>query len=141
MSMTYARPIPVDRNGNLMDGFPPSASAIGVTARDNASTSSVTALTANTTVLEVSAVTTGAVIKWATGQATSVISAGGTANFDNFIPANTTRLFVVPRATIGLPNMNNQGTPSIVGLNTSEGLFANVATKSVGVGSVLVAQF
>ena len=146
MSQTYAKPIPVDRNGTALQEYPPVASAIAVLARDNATTSSVTTLSPNTTVVEVAAVTAGAVVKWASSnvgsvQGVSVISAAGTANFDHFIPAGTYRKFVVPRLTAGIPNTNNQGSPSMVGLNVSEGLFGHIATKSTGVGSVLLTEY
>lgn len=133
MSVNYAKQLPVDRNDAVMQNSPPPFPAIATTARDNATASSVTSLNANTTTLEITAVTTGAGIKWATDQATSVITAAGTANFDNFLPAGTTKLFVIPRKTAGIS--------SIVGLNTQNGLYSNIATKSVGVGSVLVVQY
>lgn len=128
-----AKPLPIDRNNVPMYNSPPPYPAIATTARDNATASSVMTFNANTTTLEVTAVTTGAAIKWATNQATSVITAAGTANFDNFIPANTTRIFAIPRQTAGVP--------SIVGLNAQNGLYSIVATKTVGVGSVLVAEY
>jgi len=130
---SYAKPLPNDRDGAKMTAFPPNYAALATTARDNASASSVTTFTDSTTVVEVTAVTTGAGIKWATNQATSVITAAGTANFDNYVPAGTTRLFVVPR--------QNQGVASIVGLNKQEGLYNLLAAKSSGIGSVLVTEY
>jgi len=142
---TYAKNLPVDRNFVPMQAYPPAASSLGTTARDNASTSSVTVLSANTTTIEVAAVTTGAVVKWVAdptlNASSSVISAAGTANFDHFVQAGTVRQFVVPRLTQAIPNTNAVGSPSVVGLNTAEGLFANLATKSVGVGSVLLTEY
>lgn len=141
MAVNYSKPIPKDRNDTPLQEYPPAASSLGTVVRENANVSSVTALTANTTTIEVAAVSTGAVIRWAVNQASSVISDAGTANFDNVIPAGTYRKFVVPRTTQALQNYNNQGTPSIVGLNVGEGLFGAVATKSLGVGSVLLTQY
>lgn len=141
MSTQYAKPIPFDRNGIPLVDYPPAASAIGTTVRENASASSVTSLTANTTAIEVGAIGTGAAIRWAVNQATSVITAAGTANFDNFVPVNTVRKFVVPRRVQAIPNYQNAGAPSIVGLNTAEGLFANIATISAGIGSVLLTEY
>ena len=142
----YARHLPVDRNTHVMQEYPPATSAIGTLTRDNASVSSVTALNANTTVIEVGAVTVGAAIRWASSnvgsvQGVSVITAASGANFDHFIPVNQVRKFVVPRVTTAIPNYNNQGSPSIVGLNTQEGLFANLATISAGTGSVFLTQY
>jgi hypothetical protein len=141
MSVDYAKPLPTDRKGNALQEYPPAASAIGTLARDNASASSVTSLHANATVIEVAAVTTPATIKWASDQATSVVSAAGTPNFDHVIQTGEVRRFVIPRLTQALPNYNNAGSPSIVGLNIAEGLFSAVATKSTGVGSVLLTQY
>lgn len=131
----YSKPLPKDRNDNLLQEFAVPFPAILTTVRDNATTSSVTALSSVTTMLEIAAVTAGATIKWATNQATSVISAAGTANFDNFIPAGTVRRFVVPRLTAGL------SMSSVSGINVQEGLYNAVAAKSVGVGSVLLTEY
>jgi hypothetical protein len=133
MSVNYARPMGKDRND--VPFFPTHipTSTLGSVTRENASASSVTTLTDLTSVVEVTAVTTAAGIRWAVNQATSVITAAGTANFDNIIPANTTRTFIVPRRT--------QAVPSISGINSQEGLFGNIATISTGVGSVLLAQY
>ncbi len=133
MSVNYAKQLPIDRNGVPMVNSPPPFQALATTARDNASASSVTSFNDNTTTLEVSAVTTGVGIKWAANQATSVITEAGTANFDNYVAAGRTRIFAIPRTA--------QGVPSIVGLNTREGLFAAIATKSSGIGSVLLTQY
>lgn len=134
MSTAYSKELPVDRSGNTMLNSPPPYLALATLHRDNASTSSVTSFNGNTTVVEVSAVTTGAGIRWATNQATSVITAAGTANFDNFVIAGSTRLLVIPRRVQG-------DSSSVVGLNTQEGLYANIATISVGIGSVLLTQY
>ena len=129
----YAKPLPIDREGTKMLSSPSDALALATLARDNASASSVTSFNDNTTVVEVTAVGTGAAIKWAANQATSVVTAAGTANFDNYVAVDTTRLLVIPRQSIG--------TSSIVGLNIQAGLYNAVATKSSGVGSVLLNQY
>lgn len=117
-----------------MTDSPPPYLALATLHRDNASASSVTSFNANTTVIEVSAVTTGAGIRWAANQATSVITLAGTANFDNFVIAGSTRLLVVPRRIQG-------NSSSVVGLNAQEGLYENIATISAGIGSVLLTQY
>lgn len=129
----YAKPLPVDRQGGHMTAFPPATSTLGSVHRENASASSVTSLSDMTTVVEVTAVGTAAGIRWAVNQATSVVTAAGTANFDNIIAADNTRLFVVPRRI--------QATTSVAGINVQEGLFGGIATKSTGVGSVLLAEY
>lgn len=130
----YARKLPKDNTGAVMTEFAHPFVAYSTTARDNATVSSVTALGNLTTTVEVAAVGVGAGVKWATNQATSVITAAGTANFDNFVPAGTVRRFVVPRQTQAI-------SPSVAGINVEEGLYAAVATKSAGIGSVLLTQY
>lgn len=137
----YAKSIPMDRGQNGLVNSPAPCSTLGTVYRDNASTSSVTALTANTTIIEVAATTVPIGIRWAINQATSIIAiAGATNNIDNIVVPGEVRRFVVPRRTIGIPNYTNDGAPSVVGLNTAEGLFSNVATISLGVGSVMLIQ-
>ncbi len=137
----YAKNHPIDRGQIPLQHYPAACSTLGTIYRDNASASSVTALTANTTVLEIAAAGVPVGIRWAINQATSIIAtAGATANFDNIVAPGEVRRFVVPRRTIGIPNYTNDGAPSVVGLNTAEGLFSNVATISLGVGSVMLMQ-
>lgn len=130
----YAKEIPVDRFSNPMQAYPPAASAIGTTTRENGAVSSVTSFQPNTTVIEVAAIGAGAAIRWATNQASSVVTAAGTANFDHVVTAGTVRPFVVPRTIQG-------NTTSVVGLGAQNGLFNGVGTISLGVGSVLLTQY
>lgn len=133
MSVNYARPVARDKTDSpLIPSYIPT-STLGSVNRENASASSVTSLTDLTSAVEVTAVGVGAGIRWAVNQATSVVTATSGTNFDNIVPVNTTRLFFVPRRT--------QAVPSISGINSQEGLFANIATISMGVGSVLLAQY
>lgn len=133
----YAKMIPKDRSDAPMQEYAVPYPALKVTVTDNGSASSVTALSSVTTVIEVAAVNSGAGIKWTTAgsQGTSVITAAGTANFDNFIPAGVVRRFVVPRNTQSLSNA------SISGINVQEGLYSAVAIKGGGVGSVLLTEY
>jgi hypothetical protein len=135
MSYPYSNKQPIDRMGVPKQDVPPAVVAIQTNASDNNANSSVITLTANTTDIEVGAAGGGAVIKWITSASTnpSVISDGGTANFDHFIGANTVRKFVVP--------VEKQGIYSVVGLNAQAGLYARVAVKSVGIASVLTTQY
>lgn len=139
MAVNYSKPLPQDRNNAVMTNSPPQHVALAATTRESAATSSVTSLNANTTLVEVTAVGGAAVIKWGNNQATSVISAASGANYDNSIGANQTRLFVVPRFSQAIANDSGIQNPSVVGLNTQEGLYSAVAT--IGIGSVLLTQF
>lgn len=131
----YAKPIAVDKNGNPLDTSSIPLKAIATTVSENATVSSVITLNDNTTDLEIGAVTAPAFIRWIARSDTqaSVISAAGTANYDNFIPAGTVRKFVVP--------IEQLGTSSIVGANIANGLYIRLAYKSGGIGSVLTAQY
>jgi len=140
MAKDYSQRIPSDRDGTPMTGLPVPFPAIVTTAREAAATSSVTALNANTTLLEVAAIGGTGYIRWAGNQAASVVAGPTTtANFDNVIPAGTVRQFVIPRSVMAIPNYNANGSPSIVGMGQAEGLFRNVAT--MGVASVLVTEY
>jgi hypothetical protein len=135
MSINYSKAIPHDRNNEPQQGLPPAFVAIQTDLSENNAASSVISLSANTTTIEVGAAGSGAVIKWipVAASQTSVISAAGTANYDNFIPANQVRRFVVP--------VESQGLSSVVGLQAQAGLYARVAVKSVGAASVLTTQY
>lgn len=131
--INYAKASPVDEFGNPLHNSPPNVPALASTARENASTSSTTALNANTTVVGVTAVGTGAGIKWGNSVIGVAISAAA-ANFDNYIPAGTTMMLVVPRTRQG-------ATASVVGKGVINGLANNIATITSGVGSVLLAEY
>lgn len=103
---------------------------------ENGTASSVITLTDNTTVVEVGAVGVPVYVKWIARSDTTasvIAAAGSTANFDDYIPANTTRIFPIPIETIG--------TSSIVGANIQHGLYNRIAWKSAGVGSVIGVEF
>ena len=127
----YASPLPIDREGNVMQEFAAPKATVAVTVRDNAATSSVTALNDATSTVEVTAIGALAGIRWAVNQATSVVTIVTGAAFDNIIPAGQVRKFAVPRRV--------EATTSVAALNVKEGLFNNIAT--IGAGSVLVAQY
>lgn len=103
---------------------------------ENGTASSVLTLTDNTTVLEVATVGAPAYIKWITRSDTTasvIAAAGSTANFDDVVPANTTRIFPIPQETIG--------TSSLVGANIAAGLYNRVAVKTAGIASVITVEF
>ena len=136
MANNYSPGTPVDKYGIPKIGYPPAKVALASTDKENASGSSVLALTHDTTEIEVSAVGQGVAGRWSTNQATSVVTAAGSANFDFVVSANTEKRFVVPIATFA------QSSGSIQGVNRELGLFTAVAFKTLaGNGSVLTAEF
>jgi len=103
---------------------------------ENGTASSVITFTDNTTVVEVGAVGAPVYVRWVprTDTAASVVAAAGaTANFDDYVPANTTRIFPIPQETIG--------TSSIVGANIANGLYNRIAWKTGGIGSIIGVEF
>lgn len=137
MSKNYSPALPLGQHGEVKTDYPPPKAALVSTNRENASVSSVTALGHDTTEVEVTAVGQAAAIRWATNQAASVVTAAGTANFDNTISSGESRRFVVPIATF-----TSGASSSVQGVNRREGLFQNIATKTLaGNGSVLLAEY
>lgn len=108
---------------------------------ENGTASSVITVTDATTVVEVGAVGAPVYIRWVPRTETAAVSpfgsvialAGSTANFDDYVPANTTRVFPIPIETIG--------TSSLVGVNIAAGLYNRFAIKTAGVGSVISVEF
>lgn len=137
----YAPNIPRDKDGAQLHDSPPAMTALARTNKENASASSILLLGHDTTMLEVAAVNQHIAMKWLTQATidssvagTSVITAAGTANWDNIIQTDTVRRFVVPIAT-------NPETGSVQGINRELGLYPAVAFKTTaGNGSVLTAE-
>ncbi len=139
----YAKKLPIDVAGNVMQRFPAPAIANEQYNTTNAVASSVISLHPMTSSLEVSTFGgQGVVIRWIPKTETdlvtpfaSVISSGLGANFDHHIPAGMYRQFVVPKETIGL------STPGQVG--SVNGLYQRVAVINAGItaSSVLLAEF
>ena len=135
--MNYAPRLAQDKNGESMQEYPSPKLALQIYAPENSSASSVISVSHNTTALEIAAVGGAAVMKWITTGNTnpSVISiAGSTANFDHVIPTGTVRRFVIPIES-------NPQTGSVQGINREIGLYQRVAIKSIGIASVLLAEF
>lgn len=137
MSVNYTKPLPKDAGSSeVMQDYPSARLALQSRTSENATVSSVVTLNDGTTMMEVTAVGTAAVIKWipTTDTAASVISiAGATANYDHVIPAGVLRRFVVPQ--------ERNAITSIAGANVMNGLYARVAYKSTGIGSVLTSEY
>ena len=135
MSDIYEPKTPRGKDNNQKVGYPPANIALATSDDENASTSSVLAFTHNTTEVEVSAVGQGIAGRWAANQATSVVTATGSANFDFVVPSGETRRYVVPRETSG-------SYASVQGVNRAEGLYTAIAFKTLaGNGSVLTIEF
>lgn len=133
----YVKSMARDRAGESIQNSPSPYVALARSASENSTASSVLTLTDNTTAVEVSAVGGPAVMRWVTvadTQASVVSIAGGTANFDHTIPTGTFRRFVVP-VELGLTQS------SVVGANVQNGLYKRIAIKSIGVASVLTAEY
>lgn len=141
MATDYSQKLPYDRTGMGMVNSLPPFPANQATVRETGAASSVTSLNSNTTAVLVTAIGGGAAIRWASNQATSVFASVGGVAYDATLAANESRLFVVPRFSAGIPNWNASQNPSIVGLNTSEGLYNGIATRSLGAGSVLLTEY
>ncbi len=124
----------------MTDSLPPFP-ALQATLREAGTTSSVTALNTGTTVIQVTAVGAPAAIRWAGNQATSVFASVGGVAYDATLPTNSTRLFVVPRSVMGIANWSGIQNPSMVGMNPEEGLYPAIATRVLGVGSVLLTEW
>ncbi len=136
--MVPYKQLPKDAGMSPMQEFPTPFKALVTRNRENAAASSVITLNDNTTTIEIIATGAPAYIRWipttetAAAPAGSVISAAGTANFDNAIAANTVRRFAVP-----IEAFVAQG--SIVGLNKQYGLYNRVAI--IGAASVASTEY
>lgn len=137
MALIPYRTLGVDKQGTP---FTSDASPLGPARKqyfsENGTASSVITVTDNTTVVGVTAVGSPVFIKWVSRSdtAASVVAAvGATANFDDVVPANTTRIFPIP--------IEQSGVSSIVGANIQHGLFNRIAWKTNGNGSIIGVEF
>lgn len=135
MSLNYARELPRDKDTNALQGVAPAYTALQRFSSENAIVSSVVTLTDNTTHIELAAIGQAVVVKWIAQSDTqaSVLSAAGTANYDVMVASGTVRKLIPPIETIG--------TSSIVGLNRQAGLYRRMAFRTIGIGSVLTAEY
>lgn len=141
MAVNYSQRLPQDKNNAVMTESLPPYPSNQATVRETGAASSVTALNSNTTAVLVTAVGGGAAIRWAGNQATSVFASVGGVAYDATLAPNESRLFVVPRSVMGIANWSAIQNPSIVGQNPEEGLYPAIATRSLGVGSVLLTEY
>lgn len=142
MSQNYASAIPSDREGHELQEFATPFKANARYSTNNATVSSVITLNDNTTSVEISAVGQSVAIRWIPSTETAAVSpfasvittSGATANFDNVIPANYFRRFVVPVET--------QGVNSVVGIGVQAGTYRRIAIMSgATVSSIMVSEF
>lgn len=97
---------PIDSNSRVINEAPPAVVALEETYDATISSSTSITLNVNTTYLEVSAIDKGIFMKW-----------GGTAastDFDEFIPANQTRAFVVPIGQTSVQFIEETATAKLV---------------------------
>lgn len=135
MSNSYSPQTPRGKDNEQKIGYVPAKIALASYNDENAAVSSVQSLTHDTTEIEVAAVGQGIAGRWAANQATSVVTAAGTANMDFIVPSGEVRRYVVPRETSG-------SYASVQGVNRAEGLYQNIAYKTLaGNGSVLTIEF
>jgi hypothetical protein len=141
----YARGIPMGNNQMPASYIaPPAVAAIATKVKDTATTtSSILVLSKNTTAIEVAATGGNAYIKWLTQSVvdssvagTSIVATGAAVNFDHVIPAASYRRFVVPIAT-----NNPQGYGSMVGANTENGLYPNMAYVGVATSIIAITEY
>lgn len=137
----YAEPQPVDRYGNPVR---PEQSSSDVALRTDVSgdnVSSMIALDGRATVLEVVTGNGPVGIKWFG----SVIGANPhpsvtAVNFDNAVPANSVRRFVIPQSVIGIGHIGSV----IGGYGKLNGLYTQVAVipiQATAPTSVFTSQF
>lgn len=129
--LNVTKPLAIDRNGAPIQNGSPDGVALVARYSDNGAVSSVITMNDNTTLLEVSATGTPAIVRWvpSTDTAASVIS----TNYDVIVPPNTLRKLPVPHETTG--------TSSIVGLGVQAGLYRRYAWKNIGAGSVMSNEY
>lgn len=129
-------PQAIDRNGSPLIGYPSARRAEAQYLSNNAAVSSVITVDPDTTVIEITAGTVPALLRWIPTTETAAVSPFASVlstNFDHAIGANQTRRFAIP--------IESQGVPSIVGYNIQNGLFQRYAYISGGVGSVIASEF
>lgn len=141
MSTNYAKQLPRDKSGELMQEYYPPFKALAQNMRNNLTVSSVFTLNDSTSVVEIAANGSPVAMRWVpvtetagTSPFASVITTIGTENFDHIIAKDTVKQFVVPIET--------QGTSSVVGINKQAGLYNRIAVMSgAAVSSVMVSEF
>lgn len=117
----YARELPVDKENNPYTVSSPNFPSYQSQGGSPIASSTLT-LSDKTTVVEATAVGGPILLKWGPTSVTGT-------NFDNVIPSNTTRTFVVPQSVAGV-------YPSIQGANPANGLYSSVSFKTTAASSI-----
>lgn len=142
MARDYASPQPVDRNGNLVQSEIASPNPAVSQVISGALVSSIVALDGRATVLEVATGNGPAAIKWfgsVIGSA-NINPSVTTANYDNVIPANWIRRFVIPQSVIGVSTAGSV----VGGYGSQNGLYSQVAVINLQATvptSIFISQF
>lgn len=144
MAKNYAAGMPFGDNGLPVSMETPAPyKALVQYLDENGAASSVITLTQDTTAIEIGTQGTAAVIRWIATtdtQASVVAIAGGTANYDHFIPPNAVKRFVVPIESAANTTFGATIT-SVQGQNREYGLFRRVAYATQGVASVSFTEY
>lgn len=138
----YADPQPIDRFGNEVQPEQASNKVALVTNVSGAIVSSMIGLNDNATVLEVSTGNGPVALKWfgSVMGSDNIHPSVTTSNFDNAIPANWTRRFVIPQSVIGTATIGSV----IGGYRRMNGLYHQVAViplQASAPTSVFTSQF
>ncbi len=99
---------PRDANREVLTSLTPAVAALAVTYDATISASTEVTLNTATTLIEVAAIDKAILMRWGTGDAS-------TSAFDEVIPANTVRQFVVPPSTTAV-NFIEQAATAILAL-------------------------
>lgn len=145
MSKNYAKGIPMGDNQVPFFESPPPVKAIVATMSENATASSIFALSDNTTAVEIATQGTAAVIRWfsnndyqtSVGNRSVIAIAGSTANYDHIIPSNAVKRFIVPieiQKSVG-------ANASFMGARVENGLYTYLAWKTQGIASVFLTEY
>lgn len=139
MALDYASPQPIDQRNNQVQ--PEQASPVPALSTTVSGTllSSVLTLDDRATVIEVVTVNSGAAgIKWLG----SVVASPSvtTTNFDNAVPGNWIRRFVIPQSVAGITNIGSV----VGGQGAKNGLYKQVAViplSATSPTSIIVTQY
>lgn len=142
MSINYARELPHDKNGVDLQEFAAPYKANATYSANNAVASSVITLNDNTTVVEVTAIGAPVSIRWIPSTETAAVAPFASVitdpslveNFDNVIPKDYYRRFVVP--------IEKAGVSSVVGIGVQSGTYRRIAIISGNTpSSVMTTEF
>lgn len=139
--LNYASPQPIDRYGNQVQPEQSSAAPAVATNISGAIVSSMVALDGRATVIEVMSGNGPVAIKWFGSVIGNNPSPSITAaNYDNSLPANWVRRFVIPQSVIGVASSGSV----VGGYGSANGLYTQLAViplQASAPSSIFVSQF